>query len=67
MYCCILIGSCKLCICLPYRPPSSSADNLYSNLDVSLFSHFILVGDFNVDFMSPSWPLFSKLQCIASS
>ena len=59
--------------CLLYRPPNSSVDvldNLYSalcNLDVSLFSHFMLVGDFNVDFMSPSRPLFSKLQCIASS
>ena len=56
-----------------YRPPSSSVDvfdNLYSvlcNVDVSLFSHFILVGDLNVDFMSPSRALFSKLQCIASS
>ena len=56
-----------------YRPPSSSVDvfdNLYSvlcNVDVSLLSHFILVGDLNVDFMSPSRALFSKLQCIASS
>ena len=23
--------------------------------------HFILVGDFNVDFLSPSWPLYHKL------
>ena len=63
----ILIGSCKFCICLFYRPPNSSIevlDNLYSvlgNIDVSLFSHFILIGDFNVDVMSPSQPLFSKL------
>jgi len=69
----ILIGSCKFCICLFYRPPNSSIevlDNLYSvlgNIDVSLFSHFILIGDFNVDVMSPSQPLFSKLMCIASS
>jgi len=69
----ILIGSCKFCICLFYRPPNSSIevlDNLCSvlgNIDVSLFSHFILIGDFNVDVMSPSQPLFSKLMSIASS
>ena len=69
----VLIGSCKFCICLLYRPPSSSVDvldNLYSvlcNLDVCLYSHFLLIGDFNVDFMSPNRPLFSKLQSIASS
>ena len=69
----VLIGSCKFCICLLYRPPSSSVDvldNLYSvlcSLDVCLYSHFLLIGDFNVDFMSPNRPLFSKLQSIASS
>ena len=56
-----------------YRPPGSDInvlDNLYSalcNIDVSLFSHFILIGDFNVDVMSPNRPLFSKLMNITSS
>ena len=69
----ILIGSCKFCIGLFYRPPGSDInilDNLYSalcNIDVSLFSHFILIGDFNVDVMSPNRPLFSKLMNITSS
>ena len=35
--------------------------DVLSNLDVSLFSRFILVGDFNVDFLSPNWPLYHKL------
>ena len=47
---CIIViissGSCKLCVCLFYRPPNSCADilvSLYSTLcriDISLFSHF---------------------------
>ena len=37
------------------------------NIDVSLFSHFILIGDFNVDVVSPNRPLFSKLMNITSS
>ena len=68
----VLIGSCKFCVCLFYRRPSNCAevlDSLYSvlcNVDVSLFSHFVLIGDF-IDFMSPRQPLFSMLQCITSS
>ena len=68
----ITINLCKLCICLLYRPPSSSFEVLNSlhdvlcNLDVSLFSHFILVGDFNVDFLSPNRPLYHKLLSITS-
>ena len=31
------------------------------------FFLYLLIGGFNVDFMSPSRALFSKLQCIASS
>ena len=68
----VLIGSCKFCVCLFYRRPSNCAevlDSMYSvlcNVDVSLFSHFVLIGDF-IDFMSPRQPLFSMLQCITSS
>ena len=36
------------------------------NLDASLFSHFILVGDFN-DFLSPNWPLYDKLLSVMFS
>jgi len=70
----ISFGLCKLCIGLFYRPPNSSAitlDNLYStlcNLEICLFSHFILIGDFNVDFtVSSNHYLSSKLHSIASS
>ena len=68
----VVINSCRVCICLLYRPPSSGFDVLDSlhdslcNLDVSLFSHFILLGDFNVDFLSPNRPLFAKLLSITS-
>ena len=70
----IYFGASMLCVCLLYRPPSSSAielDNLYSTLctlEICLFSHFILIGDFNVDFSpSSNHHLFSKLHNIASS
>ena len=68
----VVINSCRVCICLLHRPPSSGFDVLDSlhdslcNLDVSLFSHFILLGDFNVDFLSPNRPLFAKLLSITS-
>ena len=45
-----------------YRPPSSSVsvmDNLFSvleSLDSSYFSNFVLLGDFNIDFVTPSTP-----------
>ena len=63
---------CKLCICLLYRYPNTCFDVLNSlhdtfcNLDVSLFSHFILVGDLNVDFLSPNRPLYDKLLSVTS-
>ena len=69
----IQLGHCKVCVCLLYRPPNSSNDffdNLYDvlcTLDISLFSNFLLLGDFNIDFLLQSHPLFSKLACITSS
>ena len=56
----------KVYIGLWYRPPSNSGalDDLYSifeNLDISVFSSFILLGDFNIDFCNHHHPLFSKL------
>ena len=40
----------KLCLGLFYRPPSSPCltNTLYAFVDVSLFSNFVLLGDFNV-------------------
>ena len=32
-----------------------------------MFSNFLLLGDFNIDFLSQNHPLFSKLVCITSS
>ena len=66
-------GNKRICVCLLYRPPSSSTtffDNLYStfvNLNVSLFSHVLVFGDFNVDFLNVNHPLFSKLCNILDS
>ena len=40
---------------------------LYSHVNISLFSNFILLGDFNVNFLDPQHPLFRKLQLLASS
>ena len=60
------------CIRLLYRPPCNNFDLLNSlhdtlcNLDVSLFSHFILVCDFNVDFLSPNHPLYDILLSVTS-
>ena len=55
----------KVYIGLWYWPPSNSGalDNLYStfeSLDISIFSSFILLGDFNIDFCNHHHPLFSK-------
>ena len=50
-----------------YRPPSSPYDifdRLHSCLldfNVSTFSNFVLVGDFNVNVSNPSHPLLPKL------
>ena len=63
----------NICVCLLYRPPSSPTtffDNLYStfvNLNVSLFSHVLVFGDFNVDFLNVNHPLLSKLCNILDS
>ena len=69
----IQFGHCKFCVCLLYRPPNSSNDfldylyDVLCTLDISLFSNFLLLGDFNIDFLSQSHPHFSKLVCITSS
>ena len=50
-----------------YRPPNSSSelmDALYTcleNLDITCFTHFILLGDFNINFCNTSHHHFCKL------
>ena len=52
-----------------YRPPDNMAvlDDLYSileSLDISVFSSFVLLGDFNINFYNQQHPLFCKLSTI---
>ena len=60
-------------IALFYRPPNSSnslLDSLFTvlcNLNVSLFSSFFLLGDFNIDYFCTHTSLFSKLLSVTSS
>lgn len=59
-------------ICLFYRPPGSVyslLDTLFDtlcNIFVSLASKFFLIGDFNIDFLTPSF-LYHKLLSIVTS
>ena len=56
-----------------YRPPNSSPfviDSLFTilcNLNVSLFSNFYLIGDFNIDYFCTSHPLYCNLTSVVSS
>ena len=62
-----------LTVAIFYRPPNSNPtllDSLFTtlcNLDVSVFSNFYLLGDFNIDFFCASNPLYHKLLSIVSS
>ena len=66
-------ATCKYCMGLFYRPPGSASlifDNLFSvleQLDPSLFLNFVLIGDFNVNFLNPQHFLYHQLSCILSS
>ena len=61
----------KMAISLFYRPPNSTSElftslaNYLEKVDMSQFSSFMLLGDFNVDYSNPSHPLFDKLDHIA--
>ena len=65
------VSSQKLHLALFYRPPNSPYsifDELQvclENLSVDTLQQFVLLGDFNVDMLKPSHPLFSHLQTIA--
>ena len=59
----VLKRKCILVYCAWYQPPANSAalDDLYSifeSLDISVFSSFILLGDFNINFCNHHHPLF---------
>ena len=66
-------GNCRVCIALFYRPPSSPVstfDNfctIVQSLDPALFSNFVLIGDFNIDFYNSHHPLYSRLNCLIST
>ena len=66
-------ANCRYCMGLFYRPPSSTSfifDTMFSvleQLDPSLFLNFVLIGDFNVNFLNPQHFLYHKLSCILSS
>ena len=60
----------KFCIAVFYRPPNSSYsifDTVFHSLeliDISQYSNFIFVCDFNVDFCNDSHPLYSKITAL---
>ena len=64
--------SFKAYFCLFYRPPSSTIsifDTLYSyleSIDICQLRNFVLLGDFNVDYDSPSHYMYSKLHIITT-
>ena len=66
-------SSHKFCIALFYRPPSSDVQifsQLFSfleSLSPTQFSTFLLLGDFNIDFLKPHHPHFHKLSDILYS
>ena len=65
---------CAFTVGLFYRPPNAPVcifDNLLNSLcsqiDVSLLSNFILLGDFNINMTNPHSHLYSKIQSFALS
>ena len=68
----LTVKFCKLkfCIAVFYRPPSSDVNyfdtfcNIVESLSIVNFSNFILVGDFNIDYLSTSHHLFPRLKCL---
>ena len=72
-FCLVEISSCKVNVCVLCRPPSSNIqylESLYNNLSSFypiLFDNFILVGDFNIDFLAQNHPYFPHLLSIVNS
>ena len=63
-------SSTKHCISVLYRPPSSPVSffdnfcNMLHSVSPHRFSSFVLVGDFNINFLNKNHPYFCKLQGI---
>ena len=59
--------NCKHCVGLFYRPPSAKSElfNYFCTslqyIDPSYFSNFVLLGDFNIDFLNSNHTLYPKL------
>ena len=60
----------KFCISVFYRPPNSP-DSIFdtllctlASLNIPSFSHFVLVGDFNVNMEDPSHQLYHKVHSL---
>ena len=60
----------KFCIAIFYRPPSADVNHfdtfcdIVENLDIVNYSNFILVGDFNIDYLNTSHHLLPRLNCL---
>ena len=70
----IVTNSARVALGVFYRPPNSPTSifdtllcALCSYVDVSLFSNFVLLGDFNVNVFNPLSPMFNNLQTLLSS
>ncbi len=69
-FCHCKCNSCKVNVCVFYCPPSSNVqylNNLYDNLHSLPLNNFILIGDFNIDFLSQNHPHFPHLLSIVNS
>ena len=71
---CITTTSTPITLALFYRPPSSPysifddlLSTLFTHVRITQFSNFVLMGDFNVNFLDNTHPLFSKLLTVTSS
>ena len=66
-------GNYRSCLSLFYPPPSSPADILYSlhsyfeSINIPQFSSFVLIGDFNINFIDTTHPSFDNLCNVMST
>ena len=67
----IFTTTTPITLALFYRPPSSPygifdtlQTTLFSHVETLLLSNFILIGDFNVNYLNNTHPLFSKLHTV---
>ena len=63
-------GQSLRCVCALYVPPVSVYTDLHSLflfLHQAHFSKFVLIGDFNVDYLDSSSPLYHSLQTILNN